>query len=127
MATKKTRAPALIANLSPDIARVPFNLYGCVLHKTHRPRPSRVELHHRFPMYLQAKVWLDVDPTKPATAHDKERIPVCEGGHSDVHVTINALILGGPIPKGVGTTERKEARDAVSRYTTARDLAASAK
>lgn len=81
--------------------------------------PSRVELHHRFPMYLQANVWDDVDPTKPATAHDKERIPVCEGGHSDVHVTINALIVHGPIPKGVGTAERKEAREAVSRYTIA--------
>lgn len=116
-------AAAKIAALSPATRRVPYAEYGCVLHRKHRPVPSRVELHHRFPMYLQAKVWLDVDPTKPATAHDKERIPVCEGGHSDVHVAINALILGGPLPKGIGTAERKEARDASARYFTARDLA----
>lgn len=110
---------ALVAKAPPAIRRVPFAKFPCVLHRNHRPVPSRSELHHRFPLYLQAKVWPDVDPSNPATAHDKERIPVCEGGHTDVHVAINAQLLGAPLPKGVGRAEKTEAAEAVRRFRAA--------
>jgi hypothetical protein len=117
------RIPAKLAALIEKVAsttrRVPFDKFPCVLHRTHRPRPHRAELHHRFALYLQARVWSDVDPNRPGTAHDTERIPVCEGGHTDVHVAINALLIGAPVPKGVGRAELLEARETVRRFTEA--------
>lgn len=95
---------------------VPFAEAGCILHKTHDPVPSTSELHHTFPVYLQARVWADVDPSKPATAHDKERVPVCGDGHTDTHRAIDAILAGRPVPKGVGITERALARQGVARF-----------
>lgn len=105
-----------IESLAPTTKKVPFAQFGCVLHRVHKPVPNRVELHHRFPLYLQAKVWQDVDPGKPATAHDKERIAVCEGGHSDVHIALNAMLLGAPKPRAIGSAERREAKVSADRY-----------
>lgn len=119
MARMNKALAAKVAAKGPSIRKVPFAEFGCVLHKTHKPRPSRVELHHRFPLYLQKQVWDDVDPNRPATAHDKERIPVCEGGHSDVHTAINALMVGGPIHRGIGRAELTEARETMRRVTNA--------
>jgi hypothetical protein len=120
MTMKITRALATKIESTPATKRrVPFKTFGCVLHRIHKPTPNRVELHHRFALYLQARVWPDVDPTRPQTARDTERIPVCEGGHTDVHVAINAILAGAPMPKGVGRAERLEAQETIARYNAA--------
>lgn len=116
-------AKALIAKVEAvpsNKPRVPFGQFGCVLHKTHKPRPNRVELHHRFAVYLQAQVWDDVIPGQPGTAHDKERIPVCEGGHSDIHIAVNAIFALAPMPKGIGHAERAEAEEMIARFNAAK-------
>jgi hypothetical protein len=115
---------AAVAAQPPTKRRVPFREFPCVLHRSHKPVPSRTELHHRFPLYLQAKCWPDVDPDRPTSARDKERIPVCEGGHTDVHVAINALLLGAPLPKGVGRAEKTEAAEAVRRFRDSKPIEA---
>lgn len=112
--SKKQRAA--IALIPAAIRRVSFKDFGCVLHRTHKPVPNRVELHHRFPLYLQAQVWPDVEPSRPSTAHDTERVPACEGGHTDIHITINAILVGAPMPKGAGRAEVAEAQEALRRY-----------
>jgi hypothetical protein len=110
---------AKIAGVPANRLQVSFRDFGCVLHRSHHPTPNRVELHHRFALYLQAKVWADVEPSRPGTAHDKERIPVCEGGHSDVHQAAAALLAGETMPKGVGRAERAEANEMLRRYAAA--------
>lgn len=107
---------AILAALPADTLRVPFALTGCVLHKRHDPDPASSELHHVFPLYLQKRKYGDVDPNRPATAHDKERIPVCGTGHSDVHLDIDAILAGHSRPKGVGRAEQSIAQAAISRF-----------
>lgn len=80
----------------------------CRIHKTHKPTPVSSELHHRFPKYLQIAVWGEV--------RERDIVPLCGTGHSDVHFAIDALLRGKKLPKGVGRTERELAEFAVARY-----------
>ncbi len=116
----KAEIASAIAAMPPERKRAPFAQVGCTLHKSHKPRPSTSELHHRFPVYLQAQVWPDVDPTRPGTAHVKDRIPVCSDGHNDVHVALNALIAKGPRHAGVGRAEQAEAKRAFDLFEAAK-------
>lgn len=88
---------------------VPFTPSGCVLHKSHRPTPSRLEKHHVLPLYLAKRVG----------ASSTKTVLVCEGGHTDIHVAINAMLLRAPLPRGVGTNERKFARMGLSLFAQA--------
>lgn len=83
-----------------SIRTVPFTPTGCVLHRSHRPRPSRLEKHHVLPLYLQKRLGVDVNNI----------VLMCADGHIDVHVAINALLVQAPNPRGIGTAERKYAR-----------------
>lgn len=87
---------------------VPFTPTGCVLHKSHRPRPSRLEKHHILPLYLQNRLDLETPVT--------DTVLMCEGGHTDVHVALNVLLVNAPMPKGVGAAERKFARLALRMF-----------
>jgi hypothetical protein len=100
----------------PDILQLPFAKVGCVLHKRHDPDPSSSELHHVYPLYLQKQRWPDVDPQRPATAHDRERVPACPTGHVDIHRAIDALLDKRQRPKGVGLAETKLAGEAILRH-----------
>lgn len=106
----------LLKRTPPDVPRVAFAAAGCVLHRTHAPTPASSELHHVFPLYLQARKFDDVDPNKPATAHDKERVPVCGTGHSDVHLAIDDMLAGRARRAGVGRTEQELALTAIARF-----------
>lgn len=94
-----------------------FEAVGCILHVTHRPRPSTSQLHHSYPKGLQKLV-------HGGKVVDPRRVPVCGTGHLDVHEGIRALMklktgewLGGAgWPKGMGRTERELAMYAVQRY-----------
>lgn len=100
--------------------RAPFAKAGCTIHKTHKPTPASSELHHIFPLYLQARVWADVDPNRPSTARNKDRVAVCGTGHSDVHLAIDALLATKRTPRGVGRTERALADLALLRFSDAK-------
>lgn len=89
---------------------VPFTPTGCILHKSHRPKPSRLQKHHRFPLHLQKRV-VTVD-----LAAAKALDIMCADGHSDVHVMINALLVGGPRPRGIGAAEAAAARRAIKLF-----------
>lgn len=84
---------------------------GCVLHRIHFPKPSRTHQHHRFPKYLQLRIW-------PTVRHPQV-VDVCPTGHDDVHAALDAIFAGRPIPKGVGRKERELAHEAVMLYTQA--------
>jgi hypothetical protein len=103
-----------------DLKRAPYTVVGCSIHKTHKPTPNSSELHHVFPLGLQAKVWADVDNDRPSTAHDRDRVPLCGTGHTDVHVAIDALLAGRAKPRGIGVTELALAKEAVRLYNAAR-------
>jgi hypothetical protein len=107
---------ATIASASSDVRRVPFAAGGCALHRRHDPDPASSELHHVFPLYLQARKWPDVDPARPASARDRERVPLCGTGHSDVHLAIDSERAGATRPRGVGRAELALAREAIRRY-----------
>jgi hypothetical protein len=111
--TQKQRA---VVDAAGEIRRLPFSMVGCIVHQIHLPVPAAVELHHVFPVYLQARIWKTVDPVHPSTARDKERIPVCGSGHTDIHMAIDALIGKAKPPKGVGRAELGFAREAGKRY-----------
>ena len=85
---------------------VPFTPTGCVLHKSHRPRPSRLEKHHVLPLYLQKRLDVTV----------KDTALMCSDGHIDTHAALNAMLVQGPIPRGVGAAERKFARKALALF-----------
>ena len=85
---------------------VPFTPTGCVLHKSHRPRPSRLERHHLLPLYLQKRIGVSV----------KDTVLMCSDGHIDTHVALNALLVQAPAPRGVGVAERKFARKALALF-----------
>jgi hypothetical protein len=72
---------------------LPFHTAGCVGAKVHRPMPLISELHHVFPLYLQARIWTDVDSLRPGTAHVKEFATLCGNCHATVHVVIASLLL----------------------------------
>lgn len=95
--------------MTAGIRTVPFTTDGCVLHASHRPRPSRLEAHHVLPKYLAARVG----------AETTETVLVCSDGHNDVHIAINAMLVQGPMPKGIGAKERKYARKALVGYVAA--------
>lgn len=89
---------------------VPFTPTGCVLHKAHKPKPSRLEKHHVLPLYLAKRIGIE----------STETVLVCESGHTDTHVALNALLIAGaPMPSGIGTAERRLARVALMRYVNA--------
>jgi hypothetical protein len=121
MTTARQRAAVQAA--APEVRRLPFGTVGCALHRRHDPDPAASELHHKFPLYLQKRVWPDVDPSRPSTAHDRERVPVCGTGHSDVHLAIDALMEGAPRPIGVGRAEMAMAREAIARLDSANPTA----
>lgn len=110
--TKQAKA---IASTPDHVLRIPFQVAGCLLHRRHDPDPASSELHHVFPLYLQAQKFPGVDPNHPASAHDKERWPLCGTGHSDVHLAITALLEGKPKPRGVGNAEQALAKEALAR------------
>lgn len=78
---------------------LPFASAGCVGAKLHKPVPLITELHHVFPVYLQARVWADVDPARPQTAHNKDRINLCGNCHASVHVLLDAMLAAKTLPK----------------------------
>jgi hypothetical protein len=82
----------------------------CVLHRFHSPVTVINELHHAFPEYMQAHLW--------GKTLDQTKISICATGHNTLHATINALMAGQPIPRGVGFTTRRYAKYAVDRYAT---------
>jgi len=86
-----------------DPRALPFAEHGCVGAKVHRPIPLITEQHHVFPVYLQARVWDDVDPARPSTAHVQEKALVCGNCHATIHVVITALIQGHQPPARVAT------------------------
>jgi hypothetical protein len=88
--------------------QVPARDQPCSIHRIHLPTPVASELHHRFPLYLQRRAWGEI--------RDRDRVPLCGTGHSDVHFAIDALLLGRRMPRGVGRRELQMAHEAVARY-----------
>jgi len=83
-----------------DVSRMlPFATAGCIGAKVHRPKPLITEQHHIFPVYLQARVWSDVDPARPATAHTKDKVMLCGNCHATVHMVLDALLRDEVPPK----------------------------
>jgi len=65
---------------------------ACVLHGTHSPRNVISELHHVFPVYLQAKVWPD------GKVRDPEKRPICSTSHNTVHYGLSYVLEHGTWP-----------------------------
>lgn len=78
-----------------------FASFPCVGAGRHRPVPLITEQHHVFPLYLQARIWTDVDATRPSTAHVKEFANVCGNCHATVHVVLAAMLARTTPPAGV--------------------------
>lgn len=57
----------------------------CEMRKSHNPTPIRTQSHHRFPVYLQKRLWGSV-------RHD-DRIALCGTDHDSLHTWI-AVLLG---------------------------------
>ena len=76
---------------------VPFTPRGCVLHKSHRPKPARLEEQHVLPLYLAALIGVK----------STLKVKVCSDGHTDVHIAMNAMLVGASMPKGVGLAEKR--------------------
>lgn len=95
---------------------VPFAQAGCVGAKIHRPKPLVSELHHVFPLYLQARVWDDVNPDRPSTAHDTERVALCGNCHSTVHTVITDLVASRQAPPRVAPKLMAIAAEALELY-----------
>jgi len=57
----------------------------CQLRKTHTPMPIRTQSHHRWPEYLQRRLW--------GSTRLDERIALCGTDHDSLHAWI-AFLLG---------------------------------
>lgn len=74
---------------------VPYFEGGCVLHKTHVPRPLELHKHHVYPVGIaRENGWPTV----------LETVLVCPTGHVNVHNHIARLLKGGAIPGRHGKT-----------------------
>jgi hypothetical protein len=80
---------AVLAGLSPATQISPA-VASCVLHKTHRPAPWLLQLHH---VILQA--W-----TQKLGLEDSRKVPLCGIGHDAVHLLLRWMIAatGEPFP-----------------------------
>lgn len=102
-----------------SLEALPFARAGCIGAKMHHPVPLITEEHHVFPLFLQARVFPDVDPDRPSTAHDRTRVNLCGNCHATVHVVIGAIMAGhGDLPK-CPRILRKLARQAVDMFQNA--------
>jgi hypothetical protein len=95
----------------------PASTYPCQLYRTHAPRPTRTQWHHRFPEYLQRRVWGETrveDPPMPSSPH---MLWLCGTCHDSVHDWISYLVDGWRRPDPPpGTSVRREAQHAVAMY-----------
>ena len=59
--------------------------FPCELYTYHRPRPARTQGHHRYPEYLQKRLW--------GRTLDDELLYVCGTCHDNIHEVL-AWLLG---------------------------------
>jgi hypothetical protein len=92
--------------------------HPCVLYAhSAPPKPTRTQWHHRFPEYLQRKVW-----GHTRFEDDEHMMWLCGLCHDSVHDWI-AWLLGEarkPVPEP-GWNAKREAENAVAMYRSALD------
>lgn len=100
----------------------PATMHPCQLYRTHAPRPTRTQWHHRFPEYLQRRVWGETRvQASPQDSHP-DMLWLCGTCHDSVHDWISYLVDGWRRPDPPpGTTVRREAQNALARYRLALD------
>ncbi len=127
----RTRDSSLLAGLTPTPSghsRETFSGYpGCMtnrmldavtdpcqLRKMHVPEPIRTQSHHRFPEYLQRRLWGEV--------RLQERLALCGTDHDSLHTWIAVLLGEQAWPqKDPGFLVRAEATRVVAWYRAERE------
>ncbi len=56
----------------------------CAIRRSHNPVPVRTQSHHRFPEYLQRRLW--------GVVKLEDRWPLCGTDHDSVHTWISVLL-----------------------------------
>lgn len=85
--------------------------HPCQLYKSHHPIVARTQRHHRYPQFLQERLW------GKGVVRLKELLIVCGTDHDSIHAWINWL-LGEerkPSPEP-GTLAKREAQRAFDWY-----------
>ncbi len=83
----------------------------CQIRRMHVPEPIRTQSHHRFPEYLQRRLWGEV--------RLDERLALCGTDHDSLHTWIAVMLGEQRAPqRDPGTLVRAEATRVVAWYRT---------
>lgn len=80
----------------------------CELHTSHSPITIVNERHHIFPLYLQTRVWGEVQ--------DQRKMVICSTAHNTVHFAIEYYFKNNKWPVNVVGKTRDLAELAITRY-----------
>lgn len=88
----------------------------CQLYRQHSPQPLRTQGHHRFPQYLQVRVW--------GATRDQRLLWLCGTCHDSVYEVLSWLLGEGRRPDpwpGNASNVRREAQHALALYKMAQE------
>jgi hypothetical protein len=94
-----------------ELHTLSFDQAPCRCVREHRPRPLTIEKHHVFPKGLQELVW--------GRVRDKETVPLCGNAHNSVHLLLDLLLAGKPLPAHTNAYHKKLAERGFALYVNA--------